>query len=139
MRPARDLHFVLTLTRLHRIYTLSRAELLAELYPGAPPTIAAHEALQDAFAAVAKNRFGFRSEDAVLAWVHTTARACTHHAPTTPSPDPIPHADWEDVLRRASIAISPAATPGRTSPSPRAGSWLRRIWNAATNTDTAPW
>ena len=131
IRSGRNLDFVLTLTQLHRIYTLSRTELIAELRSASVSVTAAHEALQDAFAAVAKTRFSFRSETAVIDWVRSKARARTDCATNPPSAHPAPQTGWEDVLRRANITISQASLPIGTPPRSRPGSRLRQVWSAA--------
>jgi hypothetical protein len=107
----RQSHFVLTLTQLHRLYTLSRSGLLAELRAEAVPADPAHEALQAAFAAAAKNRFSFRSEAAVIDWVRNEAAASADRDAT--SDGAAPQSNWEDVLRRANIAValSPTSLP----------------------------
>ena len=102
---------MLTLTELQRLYTLSRSELLAELRAEAVPLDPAHEALQTAFAAAAKNRFSFRSEAAVIDWVRHEAAATADRDAT--SDGTAPQSNWEDVLRRANIAVvlSPTSSP----------------------------
>jgi hypothetical protein len=120
----RDQDFVLTLPQLHRLYTLSRSELISEMRSTAISTAAAHETLQNAFAAVAKNRFSFRSEPAVIDWIRSEARARSESATNPPSAHPAPQTDWQDILRRANISISQVSLPIGTAGG-RPGSSLR--------------
>jgi hypothetical protein len=126
-RPARDVHFVLTITELHRLYVLSRAELLAELHAGGVPTITAHEALQDAFAAVAKIRFSFRSENEVVGWIRTETRGEITSPAGSSGVAPVTPSDWDDVLRRANIATVQVHVQVATAAGRRSLAWFRGL------------
>jgi hypothetical protein len=133
-RPARDSHFVLTITELHRLYILSRAELLTELRFSGVPTITAHEALQAAFAAVAKIRFSFRSENEVVEWIRSETRGEITSPATSSVLDAVTPPDWDDVLRRANIATVQAPVPIATAPGPRSRAWLAGLWSSRRST-----
>jgi hypothetical protein len=123
-------HFVLTLARLERLYALRRGEVLRELLAASVPVLAAQQALQDAYASAARRRFDFRSEQAVVAWVRREAWANGSSRSTSLSADPAPVTEWDDVLRRANIAISESPSLGLAPTTSRSIAWLRALWSA---------
>jgi len=112
-------HFVLTLPHLELLYSQSCRALLNEVLPGSADPVAAHEAIQEAFAAAAKARFAFRSEEAVLAWLRLelSSRALAGLDSTAIGPTSSdPPLAWSDVLRRAQIATSQPTARRRDLP-----------------------
>jgi DNA-directed RNA polymerase specialized sigma24 family protein len=131
-----DRPFVLTLPHLHGLYSQTRGLLLREAQMSWPDTASAEEAIQDAFAAAAKSRFGFRSEKAAVTWLRAeiSERALTQRS----APPSVPEAlcDWADVLRRANISTSTPVVAVDT-PQPRRSLRLSllRNWGSRVNSE----
>ena len=102
--------FPLTLSRLQLLYSQTRESLLDEAQTDSADLAFARDAVQDAFAAAARNRFSFQSENDAVAWLRAeiSGRILTHHCAASPSFETA--YDWTDVLRRANISTS---TPNR--------------------------
>lgn len=113
-----DPGFVLTLSHLQRLYGQNRGLMLREAQGDGP---GAAVAIQEAFAAAARNRFEFRSERAAVAWLRADVAerlaGCTVAGPSLEG-----EFDWADVLRRANIGVAPQA-PGDGVDPP-----VRRLW-----------
>jgi hypothetical protein len=126
-----SLHFVLTIVELERLYIWRRSELLTELLSESVSAEVADEALQHAFAVVAKQRFGVRSEHAALELIRNEAlRGIREHGSSHFVADGRA-SDWADVLLRSNISIG-RATPSTTLDdgavaSPRRGMWKVRL------------
>jgi hypothetical protein len=112
-------HFPLTLSRLQLLYSQTRSSLLADAQAESSDLAFARDAVQEAFAAAAKNRFSFQSEKAAVAWIRTeiSARSLTPGSSAAPSFEP-PY-DWADVLRRAKISTSSPVIAANAQPSSR--------------------
>jgi hypothetical protein len=93
------IRYVLTLPALHRVYLEKRAALLREL-DGVHARGVVEDALQEAFAQVARVRFALGSEDETIALLRRALRAAL--ASARPRVDGGVF-DWPDVLRRANI------------------------------------
>jgi hypothetical protein len=131
-----DPPFVMTLPHLQGLYSQTRGLLLREAQMSWPDSASAEEAIQAAFAAAAKRRFGFRSEKAAVAWLRDeiSERALTPHS----APPPVPEAlfDWADVLRRANISTSTPVVAGDTPQSRRSLRLsLLRNWGSRVNSE----
>jgi hypothetical protein len=94
------MRYVLTLPALHRVYVERRAMLLREI-DGVYVPGAVDDAVQDAFAQVARVRFALDSEEDTIALLRRTVRAAL--ASARPPVDGDCSFDWPDVLRRANI------------------------------------
>jgi hypothetical protein len=88
---------MLTLPALHRVYLERRAMLLREVEGVYAPGVV-EDAMQEAFAQVARARFALDSEDDTIALLRRALRAAIASAAPR---DCI--LDWPDVLRRANI------------------------------------
>jgi hypothetical protein len=126
-------HFPLTLSRLQLLYNQTRSSLLADAQTESTDLSFARDAVQEAFAAAAKNRFSFQSEKEAIAWIRTeiSARSLTPGSSASPSFEP-PY-DWTDVLRRAKISTSTPVIVADAQPSSRSSlrtsvrSWAKRL------------
>jgi hypothetical protein len=99
-QAALAIRYVLTLPALHRVYLEQRAMLLREVDGLHGPGVV-EDALQEAFAQVARARFALESEDDTLALLRRGVRAAL--ASARPHVDGDCVCDWPDVLRRANI------------------------------------
>jgi hypothetical protein len=95
---------MLTLPTLHRIYLERRAMLLREVDGAHDPGVV-EDALQEAFAQVARARFALDSEDDTIASLRRALLAVL--ASVKPRVDGDRVFDWLDVLRRANIRQTP--------------------------------
>jgi DNA-directed RNA polymerase specialized sigma24 family protein len=126
-------HFPLTLSRLQLLYSQTRSSLLADTQTKSADLAFARDAVQEAFAAAAKNRFSFQSEKAAVAWIRTeiSAQVVTRRSSDAPSFEP-PY-DWTDVLRRAKIStstpviVADAQSSSRWSLRALVRSWAKRL------------
>jgi DNA-directed RNA polymerase specialized sigma24 family protein len=111
-----------TLPQLQRLYSQSYTRLVGEAALQSTSVEDAHRLVQDAFARAARIRFTFESEPALLAWMKeamTTAAGAGFESEalrSSASPQVEIGTDWDDVLRRASIAVTASAPVRPTAP-----------------------
>jgi DNA-directed RNA polymerase specialized sigma24 family protein len=110
-----DPGFVLTLPHLQRLYGQNRGLMVRAARDGVPGPTGADLAVQEAFAAAARNRFAFRSERAAIAWLRAdVAERLVDDDLAGPIRDR--EFDWADVLRRANIGVVPHAPGDEAGP-----------------------
>jgi len=97
-----DPHYRLTLPHLQLLYGHMRDLLVREIEAQSVDSRAARHAIQEAFAAAARHRFHFRSEQAGVSWLRS--RLVAEVAATGSDTSRLePVFEWSDVLRRANI------------------------------------
>jgi hypothetical protein len=126
-------HFPLTLSRLQLLYSQTRSSMLDEAQTKTADLAFARDAVQEAFAAGAKNRFSFQSEKEAIAWIRSEISARSLRPGSSASPSFEPPYDWTDVLRRAKISTSTPVIAANAQPSSRSSlrtsvrSWAKRL------------
>jgi hypothetical protein len=126
-------HFPLTLSRLQLLYSQTRSSLLADAQTESADLAFARDAVQEAFAAAAKNRFSFQSEKDAVAWIRGEISARSLTPGSSPALSFEPPYDWADVLRRAKISTSMPAIAANAQPSSQwslrasVRSWAKRL------------